>query len=50
MNNYSVTFVSQGSVDIEVEAESRDEAVEKAYSIIDEYGDPDWQLDWIEEL
>lgn len=50
MKNYSVTFISQGSVDIEVEAESREEAIDKAYALIDEYGDPDWQYDWIEEL
>lgn len=39
---YTVVFSSHGSYEAEVEAESREEAIQKAYDEAVEQGDPEW--------
>jgi ribosomal protein L20A (L18A) len=48
VKTYRVYFVTSGYFEAEVEAESREEAIDIAYDDACAHGDPDWQFDWVE--
>lgn len=50
MKTYRVYFRASGYWEAEVEAENGHDAVDAAYDEARDYGDPDWELDWVEEL
>ena len=45
MKKYTVNFVSRSVECVEVEAENRDEAIEKAFEEVDP---PEWDIDYVE--
>lgn len=42
---FVVSFSTSGSYETEIEAESREEAIELAYDEANQYGDADWQYE-----
>lgn len=49
MKKYIVFLRANGYWETEVEAESRAEAIDIAYDDANAHGEPDWEIDWVDE-
>lgn len=50
MKTYRIYLRARGYWEAEIEAESRDDALDAAYDEANDYGEPDWEVDFCEEV